>query len=466
MKTRNTILWNVVVALALLLGAGAAWAQATVVFDDPQDLNKATGILNLNVVGFGTFDVAFDQQAFASQIYGTFPGDLAPLDPFLNLVDTEIAANAVNAALNAASVSVLSVGEVGVPGFEAYNIGARAFICCTLPFIDDDPSIPSIAVIRSLTEGDVDWFSTGENFVTWDLDERDWAVFTVSGAAVCGNGSHEAGEQCDDGNTMSGDGCSDICMLEVQPVCGNGSHEADEQCDDGNTMSGDGCSDICMLEVQPVCGNGSHEPGEQCDDGNTTSGDGCSATCTVEPGQEAQVVFGDSQDPDKATGITNLEVLDFGTFDVAFDQQAFASQIYGTFPGDQVGVDPFLTLAGTETAAAAVNALLNAENVVEIGEVGLAGSEVYNIGAIAFLCCEIPLLPDPDIDSIAVIRSITESGADWFGEENFITWNADERAWAVFTAIPEPSTTLLSVAALATLGLIRRKRRKGSEGTA
>jgi cysteine-rich repeat protein len=36
-------------------------------------------------------------------------------------------------------------------------------------------------------------------------------------APVCGNGSVEAGEQCDDGNTTSGDGCSATCKVEVRP---------------------------------------------------------------------------------------------------------------------------------------------------------------------------------------------------------------------------------------------------------
>ncbi len=173
MKTRNTTISSIVVAIAFLLGAGAVQAQ-TVLFDDLAEPNKATGILNLEVPNFGTFDVAFDQQAFASQIYDSFPGDLTPLPPFFTLADTETAANAVNAALNAEGV--LEIGEVGVPGTEAYNIGATAFLCCELPLLPD-PSIPAIAVIRSTNEG-VDWLSTGENFVTWDFDERDWAVFT------------------------------------------------------------------------------------------------------------------------------------------------------------------------------------------------------------------------------------------------------------------------------------------------
>jgi TonB family protein len=37
----------------------------------------------------------------------------------------------------------------------------------------------------------------------------------------------------------------------AEPVCGNGSVEVGEQCDDGNTTSGDGCSATCKIEVRP-----------------------------------------------------------------------------------------------------------------------------------------------------------------------------------------------------------------------
>jgi fibro-slime domain-containing protein len=36
---------------------------------------------------------------------------------------------------------------------------------------------------------------------------------------VCGNGSIEAGEQCDDGNTLAGDGCSPSCQVETGFSC-------------------------------------------------------------------------------------------------------------------------------------------------------------------------------------------------------------------------------------------------------
>ena len=100
--------------------------------------------------------------------------------------------------------------------------------------------------------------------------------------AVCGNGTVETGEECDDGNTISGDGCSSTCQIEVAPVCGNGTIEGAEECDDGNTSDGDGCSSTCQIEVAEVCGNGVVEGTEECDDGNTDDGDGCSSTCQTE----------------------------------------------------------------------------------------------------------------------------------------------------------------------------------------
>lgn len=205
-------------------------------------------------------------------------------------------------------------------------------------------------------------------------------VTPSAGTAVCGNSKKESDEQCDDSNTVSGDGCSSICKTEScgdgivhsslgeecdgtnlnnstcatfgfsqgslscnsscklvstcsnpapSPVCGNAKTESGEQCDDGNAVSGDGCSSICKTEscgdgvvqsglgeecdgsnlngnscttfgysvgnvtcsgtcklvktgCSAVCGNGTKETGEGCDDGNTLSWDGCTSTCQVE----------------------------------------------------------------------------------------------------------------------------------------------------------------------------------------
>jgi cysteine-rich repeat protein len=85
--------------------------------------------------------------------------------------------------------------------------------------------------------------------------------------AVCGNGVLEPGEECDDGNIIPGDGCSATCTLESFcgdaicgpgetaincpedcAVCGNGSLEPGEECDDGNVLNFDGCTPNCRVD--------------------------------------------------------------------------------------------------------------------------------------------------------------------------------------------------------------------------
>ncbi len=108
-----------------------------------------------------------------------------------------------------------------------------------------------------------------------------------AGAATCGNATVETGEECDDGNTTAGDGCSATCTNEGGPNCGNGAVDPGEECDDGNKTSGDGCSSACKTEGGgPNCGNGKLDTGEECDDGNKTNGDGCEANCKKTPTAE------------------------------------------------------------------------------------------------------------------------------------------------------------------------------------
>jgi cysteine-rich repeat protein len=71
----------------------------------------------------------------------------------------------------------------------------------------------------------------------------------------CGNGIVECSEQCDDGasNGAAGDPCTAKCTF-VTPLacaCGNGIVEPQcgEQCDDHNTVSCDGCSVTCQIET-------------------------------------------------------------------------------------------------------------------------------------------------------------------------------------------------------------------------
>jgi fibro-slime domain-containing protein len=136
--------------------------------------------------------------------------------------------------------------------------------------------------------------------------------------AVCPNGQLEFGEQCDDGNDIDGDGCTNCqtddgyrcptpgSRCELLPTCGDGNVDLaiGEECDDGDLIGDNGCTAECLVAdgyVCPaprlsdgvllggdcraiVCGDTTVEGGEQCDDGNDEPGDGCSATCTLEDG--------------------------------------------------------------------------------------------------------------------------------------------------------------------------------------
>ncbi|MCC7382497.1 MAG: DUF4215 domain-containing protein [Deltaproteobacteria bacterium] len=119
----------------------------------------------------------------------------------------------------------------------------------------------------------------GLEFGGWTID--DFCVVSYGGAtAVCGNGVLDSGEQCDDGNTLAGDGCEPTCVPSAAAICGDGVVQAGEQCDDGNGNAGDGCKPDCTADGS-LCGDGVIQTGEQCDDGNTVEGDGCSARCTA-----------------------------------------------------------------------------------------------------------------------------------------------------------------------------------------
>ncbi|OGY54131.1 MAG: hypothetical protein A3B15_03335 [Candidatus Buchananbacteria bacterium RIFCSPLOWO2_01_FULL_45_31] len=75
-----------------------------------------------------------------------------------------------------------------------------------------------------------------------------WPSGQACAAAACGDGTvNQTSEECDDGNTAAGDGCSAGCQLEAG--CGNGIIESGEECDDDDIVSGDCCSSACKKEL-------------------------------------------------------------------------------------------------------------------------------------------------------------------------------------------------------------------------
>ncbi len=66
---------------------------------------------------------------------------------------------------------------------------------------------------------------------------------------ICGDGFVDGSEECDEGGESAT--CDADCTFAV---CGDGTLNvtAGEQCDDGNTNNGDGCSSTCQIEQQPL----------------------------------------------------------------------------------------------------------------------------------------------------------------------------------------------------------------------
>jgi len=130
--------------------------------------------------------------------------------------------------------------------------------------------------------------------------------------AVCGNGTVEAGEDCDDGNRFNDDGCSNTCQ---RASCGDGQvNPLEEDCDDGNRVDTDGCRNNCSYAR---CGDGvtrtdlpTDAPGfEACDDGNAVETDACLSSC-----QAARCGDGITR-TDRALGELGHEACDDGNQD-------------------------------------------------------------------------------------------------------------------------------------------------------
>jgi len=89
-------------------------------------------------------------------------------------------------------------------------------------------------------------------------------------------------EACDDGNTNSNDGCSNVCAIEAgytcnvvaipntcSPICGDGKNMIGESCDDGDVSSATKCLGDCSGPA----------PGYSCSGGSTTTPKTCVETC-------------------------------------------------------------------------------------------------------------------------------------------------------------------------------------------
>jgi cysteine-rich repeat protein len=164
----------------------------------------------------------------------------------------------------------------------------------------------------------------------------------------CGGGrSILANSQCPQANP-------DKDPDDKAPRCGNGRKELDEECDDGNWVADDGCTNLCTL---PVCGDGVVQGfrGETCDDGNTRSGDGCAANCqlagterinlVIDEFSAAHAVVVDSE-PDTAVVVREQGDSRLVKFDAQMQPQWSTEVVWSEFPSLAVNPDGDLQVGG------------------------------------------------------------------------------------------------------------------------
>jgi cysteine-rich repeat protein len=162
-------------------------------------------------------------------------------------------------------------------------------------------------------------------------------------AGTCGNGQVEAGEECDDGNTLDGDCCSSTCQFEpIGSTCDDGLFcTVDEACDGAGTCGGGnprdcsdgvGCTadtcnettDTCVnLPTDAVCDDGVFcngmeicDPAQDCQPGTPVDCDDADI-CTDDSCNEAESrcdnIFNAGNAPECAEQCPDLDGDSFST---------------------------------------------------------------------------------------------------------------------------------------------------------
>ena len=106
-----------------------------------------------------------------------------------------------------------------------------------------------------------------------------WGLYTADLSAYAGKNVEVVFHvDADVSNPFPGVAMDDVKVTACPPqICGNGSLEGTEQCDDGNLTNGDGCDANC---TNTACGNGIATAGEACDDGNLAQ-EALDTACTI-----------------------------------------------------------------------------------------------------------------------------------------------------------------------------------------
>src|SRR5262245_53646692 len=193
---------------------------------------------------------------------------------------------------------MLAMLLVAAPAFASFDMTGIWEIACSFTSLPPPPFSPTSPVWEVTQTGSSLQVHPVSGYPTGPFEGIDSATgsFSIVGLfGSCSTPSSLSGILTQGGAAFTGtahlgiysptppSGCVDFqetCIGQrVAPRCGDGvvSPSNGEACDDGNQVSGDGCSATCTIED---CGNGQLDPGEACDEGWQQNGHGLVGCCT------------------------------------------------------------------------------------------------------------------------------------------------------------------------------------------
>lgn len=197
---------------------------------------------------------------------GGDPSDAAGADPFalgLDLNGDGLYPPGTNTSATSPTIAI-------PPGYASVRLHYKRWLTVEDGFFDqasilvDDEVAWDNFASSAKAEGatvhhrDSQWVFHDVDITPWALDGELDLAFTL---------------RSDGGLEMGGWTVDDLCVVGYNPgaqpmACGNAIIEAGENCDDGNVVDGDGCSAQCQLEDEGDGGDGPSDSGDPTDDGD------------------------------------------------------------------------------------------------------------------------------------------------------------------------------------------------------
>ncbi|MDO8598616.1 MAG: IPT/TIG domain-containing protein, partial [bacterium] len=268
--------------------------------------------------------------------------------------------------------------------------GPSCTLACMVPGSRRLPGICGNGVLETPAE---ECEPNGGNTLTCDATTCLWkGARPIADGGMCGNGAVDAGEECDklgpDGQlALTGEfpkWCDSTSCLRkgagLGSVCGNGNPATPvasagdgEDCDDGNTNNGDGCSSRCLAEGTPVQYHATNAPNgilARCGDGIVADGQGGRAA----GGEECDV-------GSQARGAWTAGHCDFDRCVKLGTEPIHHACLGGTEQGAVCGQNSDCPGSACETVGQCGNGAINPGEQCDDGMVGWCNLESANAGA-------------------------------------------------------------------------------------